>query len=111
MVEVPRGTLYPPGIEGASPACSLGVWVWPNLQDTGQGREERGSPERPFTSVVTVVSKVVSRVLWLTWVPLRLDMVSSRFCLRSAMFFTVLILRVSGSSPEISSRHCLAVLL
>lgn len=37
--------------------------------------------------------------LWLIWVPRRLDMVSSRFCRRSAMFFTVLMRLVSGSSP------------
>lgn len=37
--------------------------------------------------------------LWLSCVPRKLDMVSSRFCLRSAMFFTVRIRLVSGSSP------------
>lgn len=38
--------------------------------------------------------------LWLICVPRRLDIVSSRFCRRSAMFFTVLMRLVSGSSPE-----------
>ena len=38
--------------------------------------------------------------LWLIWVPRRLDIVSSKFCLKSAMFLTVLILLVSGSSPR-----------
>lgn len=37
--------------------------------------------------------------LWLIWAPRRLDMVSSKFCRRSAMFFTVLMRLVSGSSP------------
>lgn len=75
------------------------------------GRLVRLGMVLPFTSVVTVLSNVVSRVLWLIWVPRRLDIVSSKFCLKSAMFLTVLILLVSGSSPDISSRHCLAVLL
>lgn len=35
-----------------------------------------------------------------TWVPRRLDIVSSRFCRRSAMFLTVRNRLVSGSSPE-----------
>lgn len=38
--------------------------------------------------------------LCVTWVPRKLDMVSSRFCRRSAMFLTVRNRLVSGSSPE-----------
>lgn len=101
---------YPAPRDGASPACSRGL-ACPSLQVTGVDRLVKLGMLLPFTSVVTVLSKVVSNVLWLIWVPLRLDIVSSKFCLRSAMFFTVLILLVSGSSPDISSRHCLAVLL
>lgn len=38
--------------------------------------------------------------LCVTWVPRKLDMVSSKFCRRSAMFLTVRNRLVSGSSPE-----------
>lgn len=50
-------------------------------------------------------SRVVPIYLWVTWVPRRLDIVSSRFCRRSAMFFTVRSRRVSGSSPAGKTSH------
>lgn len=53
---------YPAPMEGASPACRRGH-AWPSLQVMGVGRLVRLGMALPFTSVVTVVSKVVSRVL------------------------------------------------
>ena len=50
-------------MEGASPACRRGLCDWPSRHAIGDERLEREGRPRPFTSVVTVVSKVVSRVL------------------------------------------------
>lgn len=55
-----------------------------------------------FALLFHVFNCTNKQYLWLIWVPLRLDIVSSKFCLRSAIFFTVLILLVSGSSPAIN---------
>lgn len=48
---------------GASPACRRGLDDWPRRQAMVEERLERAGRARPFTSVVTVVSNVVSRVL------------------------------------------------
>lgn len=53
---------YPAPMEGASPAWRRGH-AWPSLQVMGVGRLVRLGMVLPFTSVVTVVSNVVSRVL------------------------------------------------
>lgn len=53
---------YPPPREGASPAWSRGL-ACPSLQVTGEDRLVKPGMLRPFTSVVTVLSNVVSSVL------------------------------------------------
>lgn len=53
---------YPAPRDGASPACSRGL-ACPSLQVTGVDRLVKLGMLLPFTSVVTVLSKVVSNVL------------------------------------------------
>lgn len=71
----------------------------PNIPQT-----QRRLPQRWITSHCQLKSATSTNVchfyLCVTWVPRKLDMVSSRFCRRSAMFLTVRNRLVSGSSPE-----------
>lgn len=76
-------------IQGCLWKCGWGIWMGNNL--SGVCPDEIPTSNGQYN---------LCMYLWLICVPRRLDMVSSRFCRRSAMFFTVLIRLVSGSSPE-----------